>query len=155
MLKLGGNWQPSEKLDLRLRADFVHQTIDRPQIGFPAATPALEAAFPDRFQRDADGQLTRVDLRPVNADSSRRDTLRWGFDFTKPLKSNPPSREQIAALARALRPARAGRAAPGSRRGAAPPPARPPAEGAAAAAASRRRSAAAAAGASAAATAGG
>ena len=45
---------------------------------------------------------------------SRRDTLRWGFDFTKPLKSSPPSREQIAALARALRPARAGRAAPGA-----------------------------------------
>jgi len=96
--KLGGHWQPSEKLDLRLRADFVHQSIDQPQIGFPAVTPALEAAFPDRFQRDATGRLTRVDLRPVNADRSRRDTLRWGFDFTKPLKSNPPSREQIAAL---------------------------------------------------------
>ncbi|HEU4877094.1 MAG TPA: TonB-dependent receptor, partial [Sphingomicrobium sp.] len=96
--KLGGHWQPSEKLDLKLRADFVHQSIDQPQIGFPAATPALEAAFPDRFQRDATGRLTRVDLRPVNADRSRRDTLRWGFDFTKPLKSNPPSREQIAAL---------------------------------------------------------
>ena len=98
VFKLGGNWQPSEKLDLRLRADLVRQSIDHPQIGFPAVTPALEAAFPDRFQRDATGRLTRVDLRPVNADSSRRDTLRWGFDFTKPLKSNPPSREQIAAL---------------------------------------------------------
>jgi hypothetical protein len=96
--KLGGHWQPSEKLDLKLRADFVHQSIDQPQIGFPAVTPALEAAFPGRFERDASGRLTRVDLRPVNADHSRRDTLRWGFDFTKPLKSNPPSREQIAAL---------------------------------------------------------
>ena len=96
--KLGGNWRPSEKIDLKLRADFVHQSIDQPQIGFPAVTPALEAAFPDRFQRDATGRLTRVDLRPVNADSSRRDTLRWGFDFTKPLKSSPPSREQIAAM---------------------------------------------------------
>ena len=96
--KLGGNWQPSEKLDLRLRADLVRQSIDTPQIGFPAVTPALEAAFPDRFERDASGRLTRVDLRPVNAASSRRDTLRWGFDFTKPLKSNPPSRDQIAAL---------------------------------------------------------
>ena len=96
--KLGGNWQPSEKLDLRLRADLVRQSIDNPQIGFPAVTPALEAALPDRFERDASGRLTRVDLRPVNADHSRRDTLRWGFDFTKPLASNPPSREQIAAL---------------------------------------------------------
>ncbi len=98
VFKLGGNWQPSEKLDLRLRADLVRQSIDNPQIGFPAVTPALEAAFPDRFERDATGRLARVDLRPVNATSSRRDTLRWGFDFTKPLASNPPSREQIAAL---------------------------------------------------------
>lgn len=96
--KLGGNWQPAEKLDLKLRADFVHEAIDQPQIGFPAATPALEAAFPDRFVRDAGGQLVRVDLRPVNADHSRRDTLRLGFDFTRPLKSAPPTRAQINAL---------------------------------------------------------
>ena len=126
VFKLGGNWQPSEKLDLRLRADLVRQSIDTPQIGFPAVTPALEAAFPGRFQRDAGGQLTRVDLRPVNADRSRRDTLRWGFDFTKPLASNPPSREQIAALRARFgqRPAQA--AAPGSaRRGSGAAPARP------------------------------
>ena len=41
VMKLGGNWQPSEKLDLRLRADFVHESIDRPQISFPSASPAL------------------------------------------------------------------------------------------------------------------
>jgi outer membrane cobalamin receptor len=98
VFKLGGNWQPAETLDLRLRADLVRQSIDNPQIGFPAVTRALEAAFPGRFERDSAGQLSRVDLRPVNADRSRRNTLRWGFDFTKPLKSNPPSREQIAAL---------------------------------------------------------
>ena len=46
--KLGGNWQPFAKTDLRLRADYVHQTIDRP-IGNITVTPAIEAAFPDRF----------------------------------------------------------------------------------------------------------
>ena len=61
---LGGNWQPSEKLDLKLRADLVFQTIDTPQIGFPAATPALEAAFPDRFQRDEPGSALLVTLEP-------------------------------------------------------------------------------------------
>ncbi len=97
--KLGGNWQPSEKLDLRLRADFVHETIDNPQIGFPAVTPALESAFPGRFTRDPlTNQLTRVDLRPVNAAQSQRDTLRIGFNFSKPLKSSPPSAAQIQAL---------------------------------------------------------
>ena len=118
--KVGGHWQPTEKLDLRLRADFVHQTIDNPQIGFPAVTPALEAAFPNRFERDGSGRLTRVDLRPVNADKSRRDTLRWGFDFTKPLASKPPSREQIAALRARFAPARAA-GAPGAGAAGTPP----------------------------------
>lgn len=117
--KFGGHWQPVEKLDLQLRADFVHQTIDNPQVGFPAVTPALEAAFPDRFERDGSGRLTRVDLRPVNADSSRRDTLRWGFDFTKSLASKPPSRAQIAALRARFAP-RAGAAPAGATTGTPP-----------------------------------
>jgi hypothetical protein len=98
VMKIGGNWRPFEKTDIKLRGEFVHQSIDRPQISFPAATPALEAAFPGRFVRDAGGQLIAVDLRPVNADRSTSDTIRWGFDFTKPLKSRPLSEAQIAAF---------------------------------------------------------
>ena len=98
VFKLGGNWSPSDTLGLKLRADFVHESIDRPQVSFPAATSALERAFPDRFQRDSSGKLVRVDRRPVNADHSTRDTLRVGFDFTKPLKSATPSAATIAAL---------------------------------------------------------
>ena len=99
VVKLGGNWKPSEKVDLRLRGEYVHQSIERPQIGFPAATPALEAAFPNRFVRDLDDDtLISVDLRPVNARRSARDTIRYGFDFTKPLASKRPSPAQIAEL---------------------------------------------------------
>jgi hypothetical protein len=75
---------------LRLRADFVHTTIDRP-ISSITASPALEAAFPKRFERDEFGELTRVDLRPVNFDRARRDTLRVGLSFSKPLASRRPS----------------------------------------------------------------
>ena len=92
--KLGGNWQPLKETDLRLRADYVHSTIDRP-IGSINATPEIEAAFPDRFVRDESGQLVSVDLRPVNFDRARRDTLRIGFDFSKPLKSRRPSQSVI------------------------------------------------------------
>ncbi len=98
VLKLGVNWQPIESPSLRLRADYVHQTIKDPISNFPGPTPTLEAAFPDRFVRDGDGNLVSVDLRPVNYDSSRRDTLRIGFDFSKSLKSKPPSQAQIAAF---------------------------------------------------------
>jgi TonB-dependent receptor-like protein len=120
VLKIGGHWQPFEKTDLRLRADYVRQTIDDPQAGFPAASEALEAAFPERFVRDAGGNLVRVDLRPVNSDRSRRDTFRWGFDFTKPLKSKAPSQAAIASFRERF-------AAQARERGEAPPP--PPPEG--------------------------
>jgi hypothetical protein len=80
-----------------LRADYVHQTIARP-ISNISATPEIEAAFPERFTRDASGQLARVDLRPVNFDSSRRDQMRLGFDFSQPLKSRRPSQAVINEL---------------------------------------------------------
>ncbi len=95
VLKFGANWRPSTKLDLRLRADYVHSTIDRPIASFPGPSAALEAAFPERFVRNGSGQLISADLRPVNFDSATRDTLRWGFDCTKPLKSARPSQALI------------------------------------------------------------
>ena len=129
--KLGANWRPSTKIDLRLRADYVHSRIDRPISSFPGPSEALEDAFPDRFERDRSqcpvndpscrGTLISADLRPVNFDSARRDTLRWGFDFTKPLKSAAPSQAQIDQF-RAMRAARN----PGE---AGPPPGGPPPEG--------------------------
>ncbi len=94
VLKIGGNWQPLSKLDLRLRADYVHQRIENPISGI-SVTPAIEAAFPERFVRDGLGQLVSVDLRPVNFDHSQRDQLRVGFDFSRPLKSRRPSQSVI------------------------------------------------------------
>ena len=99
--KLGANWQPAKKLDLKLRADFVMSRPTNPVETFPGPTPAIEAAFPDRFTRDGQGNLTAVDFRPVNYDSARSKVLRIGFDFTKPIKSAPPSQaviEQFRAL---------------------------------------------------------
>ena len=119
--KLGANWRPSTKLDLRLRADYVRSRLDRPVSSFPGPSAALEAAFPERFVRDLSGQLVSADLRPVNYDSARRDTLRWGFDFTKPLQSARPSQAQIDQF-RARRTA-AGGAPP---EGASPPDGPPP-----------------------------
>lgn len=98
VFKIGGNWQPLEDPDLRLRAEFVRQTTDRPQISFPAATAALETAFPKRFQRDVAGRLVSVDLRPVNAERSTREQLRWGFDFTKSLRTQRPSQQTVNRL---------------------------------------------------------
>jgi hypothetical protein len=131
VVKLGANWQPFEKTDLRLRADFVHQTIDHP-ISNITVTQAIESAFPDRFVRNSSGQLVRVDLTPVNFDSARRDQLRIGFDFSKPLKSRRPSQAVVDQLRQqffgAIRGGAPG-AAPPPGGNAAPPPSGAPPEG--------------------------
>jgi len=92
--KLSANWQPFVKTDLRFRGEYVHQRIDNP-ISSLNVTDAIERAFPGRFLRDPSGQLISADLRPVNFESSERDTLRIGFDFSKPLKSHRPSQAVI------------------------------------------------------------
>jgi hypothetical protein len=122
VFKVGANWQPLKDTNLRLRADYVHQTIERP-ISNITVTPQVEAAFPDRFIRDSSGELVSVDLRPVNFDSSRRDVLRVGFDFTKPLKSRRPSQSVIDQI-RAQFAAARGQSGPQGQN--APPPPPPP-----------------------------
>jgi hypothetical protein len=131
VLKLSTNWKPFDKTDLRFRADFVHQAIDGP-ISNITVTQAIESAFPDRFVRNGAGQLVSVDLRPVNFDSSRRDALRIGFDFSKPLKSRRPSQAVVDQLRQQFfgaigRPSGApgGAAQPGTQ-GASPPSGSPP-----------------------------
>ena len=122
VLKLGGNWKPFEETDLRLRVDYVRSRLTDPISSFPGPTAALEAAFPERFVRNSAGELVSVDLRPVNFDSARRDTFRLGFDFSKSLKSAPPSPAVIEAF-RARR-AAAGQGAPTE--GGPPPGGEPP-----------------------------
>ena len=98
VMKVGGNWKPLEETDLRLRAEYVRSRLDQPVSSFPGVSAELEAAFPDRFVRDSAGRLISVDFRPVNYDEARRDTLRWGFDFTKRLRSARPSQATIDRL---------------------------------------------------------
>ena len=62
----GVAWQPIKGKELRFNLDYVATRIDG-QIGnLSAVTPGLQATFPDRFLRDAAGQLVSVDLRPIN-----------------------------------------------------------------------------------------
>ena len=121
VFKLGANWKPLEDKDFRIRADYVHTLIRDPISSFPGPSAELEAAFPERFVRDGGGNLVAVDFRPVNFQESRRDTIRWGFDFSKPLKSARPSQSQIDQL-------RARFAPPGGQRQGSPPEGGPPPE---------------------------
>src|SRR5206468_2114756 len=95
--KVSAGWQPFDAINFRLRADYAHVTIDRP-ISDITVSPLVEAAFPQRFVRDSSGTLLSVDLRPVNFSSAHRDTVRLGFDFTKPLKSKKVTQAEVQKL---------------------------------------------------------
>ncbi|MFL6735259.1 MAG: TonB-dependent receptor [Sphingomicrobium sp.] len=95
VMKIGGTVRPWSKTDLEIRADYVHTRTKDPISSFPGPTEAIEEAFPERFLRDQEGNLVSVDLRPVNFDSSAKDELRWGFNFSKPLSSARPTQAQI------------------------------------------------------------
>ncbi|MFC3714307.1 TonB-dependent receptor [Sphingoaurantiacus capsulatus] len=98
--KLGATLKPLDETNLELRGDYVRTRTDDPLSRFPGPTAAIEAAFPERFTRNAAGDLIRVDLRPVNYDSSARDEVRWGINFSKPLKSAQPSQSVMDQLRR-------------------------------------------------------
>ena len=99
--KLGLTLKPFEA-DVTLTANYIDSRIRNAVAGFPEPTAAIEAAFPDRFIRDADGDLLQVDARPINYARQDRSELRWGITFIKRLKTSE-------ALVEAMRNSRRGR----------------------------------------------
>jgi iron complex outermembrane recepter protein len=97
-------FQPFAAKQLIFRADYNKIHIKNPIATFPAATADIEAAFPDRFIRDAEGELTEVDYRPVNFASQDTSSLKWGFDYSRPIGpavAPPPRGGALAQLRRA------------------------------------------------------
>ena len=87
--KLGVNFRPIAEKDLSFTANYTKSRIRNPIASFPTATAEIEAAFPDRFVRDADGRLLRIDARPVNYQRATTEQLRWGFNFSTTLGKAP------------------------------------------------------------------
>jgi iron complex outermembrane receptor protein len=82
-----GTLKPWSEKDITFTANYTSTRIDDPIASFPGATAAIEAAFPQRFLRDSAGQLLQIDARPINFAESSRSQLRWGVNFSQPLKS--------------------------------------------------------------------
>lgn len=90
VLRFAATYRPEKIQGLSLTANYTRSRIDNPVASFPAATAAVEAAFPDRFTRDADGNLTRIDTRPVNFQKRESEQIRWGFNFSRQIGKAPP-----------------------------------------------------------------
>lgn len=59
----------------------------------PELTEDVEAAFPDRFQRDAEGRLISIDYRPMNLSSSLAEGLTSSLNFNLPRPTGPAASE--------------------------------------------------------------
>ncbi len=85
--KLGLTVRPWKEKDLVFRADYNRSRTRDLISAFPAATAEIEAAFPERFVRGADGRLLQIDVRPVNFARRDQEEVRWGFNYSRPLRN--------------------------------------------------------------------
>jgi hypothetical protein len=86
--KLGLTLKPfPNKNDLTIIANYFRTRTSNAIASLPEPTADLEAAFPDRFIRNAGGDLIRIDTRSVNFEREREDNLRFGLNFSINLKS--------------------------------------------------------------------
>ncbi|MCU6454408.1 TonB-dependent receptor, partial [Sphingomonas sp. A2-49] len=85
--RLGLNLKPWTDKDLTLTANYTKQDTRNPIGALTSATAAFETAFPDSFTRNGDGDLVRIDRRSINFARSENQNIRWGINFSQPLKS--------------------------------------------------------------------
>ena len=91
--KIGLTFKPIPSQDFTFTANYIKSDIDNPIATFPAASAAIEMAFPTRFVRDDEGVLVEEDIRSVNFARSERTELRWGLNYSRPIGKQPRRRD--------------------------------------------------------------
>jgi iron complex outermembrane recepter protein len=72
-------------LNIMLNAEYAATNNRNLISGFPRESVPIWLAFPERFTRDQNGQLTAVDVRPLNFSRRSEERLRYGFNLNLPL----------------------------------------------------------------------
>jgi len=89
--KLGFNLKPWSETDLRFSSTWTYSLTEDAIASFPTLTPGLEAALPDRFVRDAGGNLVSFDARPLNFARFERQDIRSGFNYSRAFGTPSPT----------------------------------------------------------------
>ncbi|SJM58894.1 TonB-dependent receptor [Brevundimonas diminuta 3F5N] len=98
VLKFGVNLTPLKDKDLRFTANYTRTETEGSIASFPTITPELEAALPERFTRDLDGNLLSIDARPLNFQKAEQQEIRWGLNFSTAFgKPDPSAMERMNA----------------------------------------------------------
>lgn len=109
VFKLGFTYKPFDQTNLTFQANYVSTRTNDAIAAFPSASTQVEDAFPERFVRNTEGELTIIDARPVNFAKQSRDELRWGFTYSRPVGPQPNPDE----FRRRMQAARTGQGAQG------------------------------------------
>ena len=75
--KFAANWQLPFWDNTRLTVEYIRNRSDNVVNAFPQITPEIEAAFPGRVTRDADGRLIAVDRRSVSFAETKANRLQF------------------------------------------------------------------------------
>jgi hypothetical protein len=79
------NWSPNALQGFTLAFSWAQNNSTNAIVALPTALPETEAAFPSRFTRDLGGALVAVDVRPINLAQRDIETIRWGFNISRPI----------------------------------------------------------------------
>ncbi|MDF1834113.1 MAG: hypothetical protein P1U62_04425, partial [Alteraurantiacibacter sp. bin_em_oilr2.035] len=79
--KLGLNWELPFIDRGSFQIEYFNNHSENVTDGFPVLTSAIEAAFPDRIERDTNGQLTQLDQRFVTFAEQDVERLRFGLNL--------------------------------------------------------------------------
>jgi hypothetical protein len=91
---VGGTYLPFSDANLILSTEYSSRRTTNLQSTLPPVNAQVQAAFPNRFVRDANGVLTLVDSRPVAFAYDNSDQLNSRIDFHGSL--GKPSRKRTA-----------------------------------------------------------
>lgn len=83
IITINGQTRPFKDIDFNLNAQYTRTMYHDPMSGLPSPSAEVQAAFPDRFRRDADGRLYEIDARSVNFVRTRNEQFRWGANFRR------------------------------------------------------------------------
>ena len=81
ILSVGATYLPFAGANLILTAEYTRRRTTNIESTLPPVNALVQAAFPDRFVRDASGALTLVDSRPVAFAYDNSDQLHSRVDF--------------------------------------------------------------------------
>ena len=90
VVKLGVTVRPIDGTRLSVTANYLDERTRNPVGSLPAPTAALEAAFPDRFRRNASGKLNFIDTTPVNFAAASSRQLRFSLNWSEALERKRP-----------------------------------------------------------------